>query len=188
MKKGDREDWLREVGSRLKLLRKQLGYDQDQMGSRLGVTRSGYFKNENGRAFPGIDTMHRLKTDLDISMDWLIFGRGPMHYTEVQRMQEAETRAGSLQKELEQAREKISASEQELKQAREKISARENDISRLTGMGDAVLTPEVKEMLDQMANIPLLYYETMAHYHRFKLDHKTLTDQPKPGKRREKEE
>ena len=38
------------------------------------------------------------------------------------------------------------------------------------------LKPDVKELVTHMAGIPLLYYEIMAHYQRFKVDNKELME------------
>jgi transcriptional regulator with XRE-family HTH domain len=71
-----------EIGQRLRRLREQLNYSLDQMAAKFGLSKSGYFKNENGRRFPGLDTLNLLQRDMDISMDWLIFNKGPVHYKE----------------------------------------------------------------------------------------------------------
>ncbi len=53
-----------------------------EMARKLGLSKSGYYKNENGITFPRLDTLDLLQRDFDISMDWLIFNKGPMHYGE----------------------------------------------------------------------------------------------------------
>jgi transcriptional regulator with XRE-family HTH domain len=75
---------LQEIGRRLRGLRKQLNYSLEEMAGKMGRSKSGYFKNENGITLPGLATMHRLQEDFDISMDWLIFNKGPVHYQEKQ--------------------------------------------------------------------------------------------------------
>ncbi|UCH95726.1 MAG: helix-turn-helix transcriptional regulator [Candidatus Aminicenantes bacterium] len=61
-------------------LREQAGLSTREMAARMGMTHGGYSKNERGINFPGLDTLQRLSRDFDISMDWLIFNKGPMHY------------------------------------------------------------------------------------------------------------
>ncbi len=73
-----------EIGRRLRKLREQFNYSPDQMASKLGLSPSGYFKNEHGRRFPGLDTLNLLQRDWDISMDWFIFNKGPVHFKKKQ--------------------------------------------------------------------------------------------------------
>ena len=71
---------LQEVGKRLRTIRQQLKHSPSDMARRLGLSYSGYFKNESGITFPKVTTLHVLQDDFDISMDWFIFNKGPMHY------------------------------------------------------------------------------------------------------------
>jgi transcriptional regulator with XRE-family HTH domain len=70
------------VGQRLKELRNKLGYSPDKMASKLDIDTTTYYRDENGVSFPGLPTLNRLRNDFNISMDWLIFGFGPVHYNE----------------------------------------------------------------------------------------------------------
>ncbi|NIM17322.1 MAG: helix-turn-helix domain-containing protein [Candidatus Aminicenantes bacterium] len=92
---------LKEIGRRLRGLRKQLNYSLEEMAGKLGRSKSGYFKNENGITLPSLATMHHLQADLDISMDWLIFNKGPIHYQdkqpEPQRVEEDEKKTKDLE-------------------------------------------------------------------------------------------
>jgi transcriptional regulator with XRE-family HTH domain len=81
---------LKQIGRRLRGLRKQLNYSLEEMAVKLGRSKSGYFKNENGLTIPGLATMYRLQADFDISMDWLIFNKGPVHYQDKQPEPEPE--------------------------------------------------------------------------------------------------
>ena len=96
---------LKEIGRRLRGLRKQLNYSLEEMAGKMGRSKSGYFKNENGITIPGLSTMYRLQADFDISMDWLIFNKGPVHYQdkhpepgpEPERIEEDEKKAEDLE-------------------------------------------------------------------------------------------
>ena len=79
---------VQEVGQRLRKFRRQLHYTPGQMAEKLGIMTGGYYKNENGENFPGLDTLNRLQKDFDISMDWFIFNKGPMFYKEKQAEKE----------------------------------------------------------------------------------------------------
>ncbi|UCH94398.1 MAG: helix-turn-helix domain-containing protein [Candidatus Aminicenantes bacterium] len=79
-----RGNLIRDVGQRLKKLRKQLDYPANEMASRLGLRISSYYKNESGDTIPGLITLHRLQKDFNISMDWFLFNKGSMYYEEKQ--------------------------------------------------------------------------------------------------------
>jgi len=66
------------VGERLAKVRRQLNYSRQEMARMLGLNHSGYSKNESGETFPGVNTLSLLQKNFDISMDWLIFNKGPM--------------------------------------------------------------------------------------------------------------
>jgi transcriptional regulator with XRE-family HTH domain len=52
------------------------------MGELFGITRSGYVKYESGDSYPRPRVISILARDFDISLDWLIAGKGPMYYKE----------------------------------------------------------------------------------------------------------
>jgi len=68
------------IGARLRQIRKMLNHTRPDMAVELGINRSSYYKNETGETFPGTNTLYWLQKKYDISMDWLIFNRGPMYY------------------------------------------------------------------------------------------------------------
>ncbi len=78
----DNRKTVQEVGARLKELRGRLNYSRNEIANRLGITANAFGKNENGNTLPGIPTLRRLSGDLNVSMDWLFFNRGPMVYHE----------------------------------------------------------------------------------------------------------
>jgi len=78
----NKKQQLKEIGARLEGLRRQLDFTRDEMAVHFSLTRNGYAKNERGDTFPGLDTLFRLSKNYDISMDWLIFDKGPMAYRE----------------------------------------------------------------------------------------------------------
>jgi transcriptional regulator with XRE-family HTH domain len=158
---------LQEAGVKLKKLREQLNYSPKEMGARLGVTRTAYWKNENGRAFPGYQSLKRLSDDYDISMDWFIFNKGPKYYKEKEREKELE----ELKKELEM--EKMKNAELE---AEGETGADENETSAEEKAAGMEMNPEVKELLAHMERIPVLYHEVMLHFHKFKIESKELVE------------
>ena len=72
--------YTREFGKRLQLFREQRRWSRSTMAAKMGVSPSGYGKNENGLNLPSIDSLNRLAHDLNLSLDWLFFNRGPMFF------------------------------------------------------------------------------------------------------------
>ena len=175
-----------EAALKLRKLRDKLGYSRGEMASYLGVTRSGYNKNESGETFPGIQSLYRLSRDHDISLDWFFFSKGPSTFNEKTGSEELKRRVTELEAALEDARRR----EEELK----KEAALEEERSRVeelkkeasTGPGtdnrDRDMASELKELIGHMEQIPLLYHEIMVHYHRFKLDNRRLVEVSVSGK------
>lgn len=69
---------LTEIGRRLRSVRAYLNYSRTEMGAQFGISMTGYTKNENGVTVPGIRALYKLGTRFNISLDWLICGKGSM--------------------------------------------------------------------------------------------------------------
>ena len=147
----NKREFTRELGRRLTMVRRQLGFSRPEMAERFGISSNALGKNEHGETIPNIHTLHRLAADFDISMDWLFFNKGPMYHKEKKSMAE-------LQQELDLARQQIAESEKEKPLESKEMSAAA--VPRLA--------PEVMELVEQMGKIPLLHHEILAHFHRFK--------------------
>jgi len=65
----------KEICDRLKEARKQKGFKQNEMAEKLGISRAGYSRIENG--FVELTTKNLLKIAeiLEVSLDWLILGK-----------------------------------------------------------------------------------------------------------------
>jgi transcriptional regulator with XRE-family HTH domain len=74
----DKNSLLRDIGRRLKSVRASLKYSRNEMGAQFGISMTGYTKNENGLTVPGIGALYKLGTRFNISLDWLICGKGTM--------------------------------------------------------------------------------------------------------------
>jgi transcriptional regulator with XRE-family HTH domain len=134
---------LAQIGTRIRKLREQFNLSQGVMARKFNLSNSGYFKNETGNTFPGVRTLYRLSTEHGISMDWLLFGKGPQYYKGKEKEVE-------LELELE-------------KKEEEKNAAID-------------MKPEVRELLDYMARIPLLYHEILVHFQNFRVEKKELVE------------
>lgn len=64
-----------EWNERIAAARKNAGLTQETLGERLGVSRQAVSKWESGQAVPDLDTVVRLCQTLDLSADYLLFGR-----------------------------------------------------------------------------------------------------------------
>lgn len=62
-----------KVNIRLKLIREDRGYTQEQFAELLEVSTSGYKKIESGEVRIGIDKIQTLHKKLGISADYLLF-------------------------------------------------------------------------------------------------------------------
>ncbi|MCP4214846.1 MAG: helix-turn-helix domain-containing protein [bacterium] len=82
------------TGLRLKQIRQALKYTNERMGALLGLTRSGYYKCETGKGFPSPYALEALSTKLRISMDWLLFERGPVYRAEDEPAKEPTAKTG----------------------------------------------------------------------------------------------
>lgn len=149
---------LQAVGIKLAQLRKIKDYTRPQMASYLGITGSGYRKNENGVSLPDLKTLYRLVMEDQVSLDWLIFGKGPMYFNDKERIAEID----ELKKQL------------ALKTEKEKTVLADNEKEKKVDRPD--LKPGIRELVEHMETIPLLYYEILAHFQRFKIDNKSLVD------------
>ena len=67
-----------ELGQRFRMLRKELGFSQDQFARLLGIGKTGYTKYENGETFPRVPLLQGIAAAHDVSLDWLISQEGPM--------------------------------------------------------------------------------------------------------------
>jgi len=86
----ERGNLMKGVGARLRKLREKHGYSLDDMAARLGLKGNSYYKNESDATLPGVPTLHKLYTDFGLSMNWLLFGHGPMLLGDIPEREEQE--------------------------------------------------------------------------------------------------
>jgi transcriptional regulator with XRE-family HTH domain len=91
-----------EMGDRLRLERRARGLSLRELANRLGVSPSLISQVETGRASPSVSTLYALASELDVSLDDLLFngrtpsGRAAADAFEPEPEQEPETNPGSL--------------------------------------------------------------------------------------------
>jgi transcriptional regulator with XRE-family HTH domain len=68
----------KEIGQRMRQIRKALGYTQEQMVSYFEIGRANYSRIEKGEVHPGATILNTLRTRFNVSLDWLITNNGKM--------------------------------------------------------------------------------------------------------------
>lgn len=68
----------KEIGMRMRQIRKALGYTQVQMVSFFDIGRANYSRIEKGEIFPTSTILNALLKEFHVSLDWLIADEGDM--------------------------------------------------------------------------------------------------------------
>ncbi len=68
----------KDVGMRLRKVRKALGYTQNKMVSYFEIGRANYSRIEKGEIFPGAGILNTMRMKFDVSLDWLVTNKGDM--------------------------------------------------------------------------------------------------------------
>lgn len=64
------------LGLRLRAAREARGLSTFQLADRVGRTRTSVYRYEQGGQYPRLDALVALALALDVSLDYLVFGRG----------------------------------------------------------------------------------------------------------------
>lgn len=59
-------------GERLKILRKDFGISQDELGKKIGVARTSVANYETNRNYPTSEVLEKLSDVFDVSIDYLL--------------------------------------------------------------------------------------------------------------------
>ncbi len=73
---------LAQIGKRFEKVRLDLGLSPKDMAQTLDIQSSGYQKNEKGQTTPSLRTLGNMLKRHDISMNWLLFNKGPVKMEE----------------------------------------------------------------------------------------------------------
>ena len=71
-------DWIR-LGLRIRDIRSQKNISQKELGARVGLERNSLSNIECGNAHPSLDALIRIAEELDVSLDYIVFGIRPLH-------------------------------------------------------------------------------------------------------------
>ncbi len=119
MRKIQKQSFKRIIfGARLKKLREEMGYSQEEMGKLINRTRVSYLKVEAGKSSPSADSIMDIlgvlkSQNINVSLDFL-FGETD-HQNVTAPTLELKGRCDQLQKELEQCQKISSLQDQLLK-------------------------------------------------------------------------
>ncbi|MEE8680990.1 MAG: helix-turn-helix transcriptional regulator [Olsenella sp.] len=61
-----------EIGEKIRKLRTDAGMTQDDLASRLGVTRTAVSKWETGKGWPGVDSLKLIADEFGVTIDALV--------------------------------------------------------------------------------------------------------------------
>lgn len=92
------------IGKRLTILRKKLGYNQQDFSKTLGVSLSAYKKYEQGVYDPPLAMIIKIFEKYRISYQWLLHGEGSieaLNYSDLLEKAVIKTKLGLDQRELE---------------------------------------------------------------------------------------
>jgi transcriptional regulator with XRE-family HTH domain len=64
-----------EIGNRIKILRGQLGYTQEQIANALGVSDGAISSYEQGDSSPSLKNIIKIAHLAHVSIDWLLTGQ-----------------------------------------------------------------------------------------------------------------
>ena len=132
------------------------------MATYFGLKRTSYSKYETGETSPNYLVLEKLGNDFDVSLDWLVCGKGPMIFKEKTT---GETANAQPEEEIKQVEDEAPQTPRPPRQEQE-----EKPFSR-----------EHRELVEHMEKIPVLHYEVMGFYHRFKIDNKELVETAMQG-------
>ena len=75
--RANRQKILNGIGQRLEMVRKRFHITSKEMAEKMGIQTKAYYRHEKGETMPGPVALERLQQELDISLNWLVFNRGP---------------------------------------------------------------------------------------------------------------
>ncbi len=79
-----------DFGDRLKDVRKKLKISQKDFAARMGITGGYMSEIEYGKAKPGFDFFIKVARLFDVNINWLLFGRGEMFFSEKEGIRSVE--------------------------------------------------------------------------------------------------
>lgn len=69
---------MKNLGNRIRIIRKQLSKSQDEFAKDLGVTKQAISNIENSKSAPSTTVLHKMHTKMDVNLNYVIAGSGEM--------------------------------------------------------------------------------------------------------------
>jgi transcriptional regulator with XRE-family HTH domain len=73
---------MKNLNERIKILRKQLKFSQEEFAAKLGVTKQAISNMETSKSTPSPAVLHKMHTVLDVNLNYIIAGTGDIFITE----------------------------------------------------------------------------------------------------------
>ncbi|MBQ2984036.1 MAG: helix-turn-helix transcriptional regulator [Candidatus Gastranaerophilales bacterium] len=70
---------MKNLGLRLKKIRKQVGCSQDEFAQKLGITKQAISNIENSKSAPSVNVLSKLALDYNVNLNYLIIGKGSIY-------------------------------------------------------------------------------------------------------------
>ncbi|MCP5049776.1 MAG: helix-turn-helix domain-containing protein [bacterium] len=164
------------VAGRLVRIRKQLNMTAPEMAARIGISANGYNKNESGVNLPGLAALQMLQKDFDISLDWLYFNKGPMHF-------KSKLKASEMEAEKEQLNEKaelLKDQEERLEKEAENLKRRGEGAKKFAEL-ETVMS-DITDLLEYMGTDPQLRHKVLLDFYSYKKERERgITEMPVDG-------
>ncbi len=125
------------------------------MAKKFEISKSAYYKSESGVHCPDFKTMNLLQEEYHISMDWLIFNKGPQDFQSKLKVID-----------LDKGQQKLAADQETLQREATALKGVREDVKEYEAI-DKIM-PGVKELLEHMANNPKLRYRILLEFHNYK--------------------
>ncbi len=148
------------VALRLRQLRDTLDMDRGRMAFELNIQRASYTKKERGELLLSPEQMHQLATRHQVNLNWLLAGQGPVLSTDPQKEEHMQRQEEPKQ--------------QQAPQPVPGAPVPGQMVPLEAAAEDATLMREYRQLLSEMERLPLLRYEILTHFHRFKQENGSL--------------
>lgn len=147
-------------------LRKELNLTKKQMAEKLEMTFGGYSKYERGEAIPGVRTLNIIINKFGVSVDWLIFDKGPKFIVDQSRVSQLEKEVEQLKTALDNQRKDCDT---RLEEKNKKVESLEHQLKQNENQEPEVFKkPGIAELLDLVEKNRVFYHKLMLYVEDFK--------------------
>jgi transcriptional regulator with XRE-family HTH domain len=95
-----KEELRKEIGSRMRRIRKSLGYTQEKIVEFFDIGRANYSRIEKGEVWPGHCILYTLRMKFNISLDWVIANTDKMYIREGEKKVHDKADSNTYSKEI----------------------------------------------------------------------------------------